>query len=131
MPLDNFPISDLTVTIFNPLGGTPAGSKSFIPVPVRGRVMECGFVPGSLVTSGITLAVLIGNQSSSVASNFVNVVTSTLGTFTSTQLYEGGVASVIPASPVYVNKGDGIQFVTSGGQSSTVGLTCYATIRRA
>lgn len=128
---DNSPFSDETVTVFNPLGGTPAGSKAYIPATMRGQVMQVGFMAASLVTSSITLALAIGNQSSSTASNYSQVVTSTLGTFASQVLYEGAVASVVPASPVFVQKGDALQFTTSGGQSSTVGLTCYAIIRRA
>lgn len=132
MPLSpNNPLLDVLVNAFNAVGGTPAGSKVTMMAPVRGRIIEVGYVPNSVVTSAISLAVLVGNnQTSSAASNFTTVVTSTLGTFSSTNLYEGACASVIPASPVYVNQGDAIQWVCSGGQSSTFGTNCYAIIRR-
>ena len=96
----------------------------------RGRVLEAGWSPNSLVTSTLTFALAIGSQVSSAASTFTQVITSTIGSFSSTNTYEGCVASVVPASPVYVNKGDVIQFTFSGGQSSTVGATAYAIIRR-
>ena len=132
MALDSFPVSDLTVTVFSPVAGTPAGAiKSYIPAPVRGRVIEAGWSPNSIVTSTLTFALAIGSQVSSAASTFTQVITSTIGSFSSTNTYEGCVASVVPASPVYVNKGDVIQFTFSGGQSSTVGATAYAIIRRA
>lgn len=119
-----------TITSFNPVGGTPAGSKSYLPMPYRGFVTEVGFVPNSVVTSGMTLAVS-GNSHlvNSTGSTFAQIVTSTLGTFTSTVLYEGAAASVqnlfLP-----VSDGDNLQFTTSGGQSSTVGCTVYAVVRR-
>lgn len=121
---------DRTITVYNPVAGTPAGSKVAIPSPFRGQIMEAGFVPNSNVTSGMTLAVAINNsQLSSAASNYVEVVTSTLGTFSSTNLYHGAAASVIPTSPAVCNMGDSILFTTSGGQSSTVGATVYAVVR--
>lgn len=132
MPLsDNNPVSDETITLFNPVGGTPGGSRANMPCTVRGQLMQAGFIPNSLITSAITLAVAIGNnQVSSVASTFTQVISSTLGTFSSTNTFEGACCSVVPASPVFVNKGDAIQFTTSGGQTSAVGVTCYAIVRR-
>src|SRR5262245_25494499 len=129
--LDNDPFNDLTLTVFVPLIGTPAGSiKAYIPSTVRGRLMQAGWSPNSIVTSTLTMAVAIGSQVSSAASTFTQVITSTLGSFSSTNTYEGCVASVVPASPVYMNKGDVVQFTFSGGQSSTVGGTAYAIIKR-
>lgn len=121
---------DVQVTGFHPVLGTPAGARMNVVSPVRGRLIEAGFVPNSLVASAITMAVLINNAGiSSAASNFTNVISSTLGTFSSTNLYEGACASAIPASPAYINKGDAIQFVTSGGNTSAIGGTVYAIIR--
>lgn len=133
MPYNNNDVFiDETLQVFVPLIGTPAGGvKGYIPSPVRGRVLEVGWSPNSIVTSTLTMAVAIGSQVSSVASTFTQVVTSTIGSFSSTNTYEGCVASVVPSSPVYVSKGDVIQFTFSGGQSSTVGGTAYAIIRRA
>lgn len=131
MPVNpNNPVSDTVVYSFNPVLGTPAGSRKNSISPVRGRIIEVGFVPNSLVASAITLAVAIGSQVSSAASNFAQIVTSTLGTFSSTNLFEGAVASVIPPSPAYVNQGDAIQWTASGGNTSAIGGDCYAIIRR-
>lgn len=128
-------LSDDPVQIFNPVAGTPTGSRVSIPAPVRGWLVEAGFMPNSAVTSAMTLAVAIGSQASSTASNFTNVVSSTVGSFSSTNLYEGAVASVsalvsFPWNSVYVFVGDAIQFTTSGGNSSAIGATIYANIKR-
>ena len=132
MPLrENDPVSDVTLTVFVPLAGTPAGGvKAYVPASVDGRVIEAGWMANSLVTSTLTFALAIGNQSSSTASSYSQVITSTLGSFSSTNTFEGAVCSVIPPSPVYVTQGDALQFTFSGGQSSTVGATAYAKIRR-
>ncbi len=124
-------LGDVTVNAFNPVLGTPAGARITILSPVRGWMTEAGFTPASVVTSAITLAVAIGNQVSSAASNFTNVITSTLGTFSSTNLFEGAPCSVTPPSPTYVNPGDAIQFTTSGGNTSLIGGTVYASFRKA
>jgi uncharacterized protein (DUF1501 family) len=124
-------LQDVVVYATNPVAGTPAGSKVSAPSPARGRIVEVGFVPSSLVTSAMTLSVLTNDLGvSSTTSNYATVVTSTLGSFAATNLFEGAAASVTPASPTYVNAGDGIQWVTSGGQSSTVAATLYAVIRK-
>lgn len=124
------PIEDKVVEIFNPVAGTPTGSKGYIYAPFRGWITECGFMPNSLVASAITLAVSLGTQASSTASNFTQIVTSTLGTFSSTVLMEGAPCSVIPSSQFFVNAGDAIQMTTSGGNTSAIGATLYAVIRR-
>ncbi len=119
-----------TTTVFVPLAGTPAGGvKAYIPVTARGRLKEVGWSANTLVTSTMTLAIGIANPA--VTSTFTQVVTSTLGSFSSTNTFEGAIASVVPPSPLYVSAGDSIQFTFSGGQSSTVGATAYAVIRRA
>jgi len=123
-------LGDITVNAFNPVLGTPAGSRVSVPSPVRGWLLEAGFMPASLVTSAITMAVAIGTQVSSAASTFTTVITSTLGTFSSTNLFEGAIASTNPPSPAYVNPGDAIQFTTSGGTTSLIGGTVYAIIRK-
>ena len=133
MPLrDNDPFSDITLTVFVPLAGTPAGGvTAYIPAAVDGRLMRVGWQANSIVTSTLTMAVAIGSQTSSTASTYSQVITSTIGSFSSTNTYEGAVASVVPASPIFVTQGDSIQFTFSGGQSSTVGVTAHAVIRRA
>lgn len=125
------PVSEVTIMSFSAIAGTPGGTRMNVPSPVRGRVMECGFMPNSLVASAMTLAVAIGDQISSTASNFTQIVTSTLGTFSSDNLFEGAIASVIPPSASYVEQGDAIQFTASGGNTSAIGATFYAIIRRA
>lgn len=124
-------LGDVTVNAFNPVLGTPGGTRMNILSPVRGLLLEAGFIPNSLVTSAITMAVAIGNQVSSAASNFTQCITSTLGTFSSTNLYEGAPCSVAPPSQTYVNPGDAIQFTHSGGNTSLIGGVVYATIRKA
>src|SRR5689334_3073527 len=124
-------LSDILVTTFNPVAGTPTGSRINMPSNVRGQLIEAGFLPNSLVASAITLAVAINNFGvSSTASNFVQCITSTLGTFSSTVLFEGATASVTPPSPAFVNPGDVIQMTTSGGNTSAIGATMYAVIRK-
>lgn len=122
-------LNDNTITGFNPQAGAPGGSRISIPSPFRGQLMEAGIMPASLVASAMTLAVAIGSHDSLTVSNFVNVISSTLGTFSSLNLPEGACASVIPASPTFVNQGDAIQFTSSGGNSSAIGATVYAIIR--
>lgn len=130
MPLTKlYPVDVINLESFNPVAGTPTGSRSYLVSPVRGRLLEAGFIPASLVASAITMAVAINNaQLSSTASNFVQCITSTLGTFSSTNLYEGACASANPPSPAYINPGDAIQFTTSGGNTSAIGATIYAVI---
>jgi hypothetical protein len=131
MPLTTLhPLSEVLVTAFNGVAGSQTGSRITAPSPVRGQVMNVGFMPNSLVTSAMTLAVLIGNNASNLASSFTTIVTSTLGTFSSTLLNEGACLTAVPPSPAYVNEGDAIQWVTSGGHTSAVGATCFAVIRR-
>jgi hypothetical protein len=123
------PLTQHQVDVFNPVAGTPTGSRISVPSPYRGRVIEAGFVPASLVASAITMALAIGNNGiDSTTSNFTQVITSTLGTFSSTVLPEGKVASVSPPSPAYVNVGDALQFTTSGGNTSAIGAVMYAII---
>jgi hypothetical protein len=131
MPITTLhPLSEVLVSVFNPTAGSASGSRITTMSPVRGRLINAGFVPNSLVASAMTLTVLIGDNVSSVASNFVQAIASTLGTFSSTLLIEGGCCSVTPASAVFVNEGDAIQFVNSGGNTSLIGATCFAVIRR-
>jgi hypothetical protein len=133
MPLSRIvPLGTFAIQAFNPVAGTPTGSRLSVPSPVRGRLIEAGFVPNSLVASAITLAVLIGdNGLSSTASSFSQVVSSTLGTFASQVLAEGKVASVEVPAQALLNPGDAIQFVTSGGNTSAIGASMYAIMRLA
>jgi len=123
-------LNEAYVEVFDATGGASTGSKVTIVAPVRGRVIEAGFSPNSLVASAVTMAVSIGDNFSSTASSFTQVVTSTLGTFSSVNLIEGGIASVVPPSPAYVNAGDAIQITTSGGNAATIGFAKYAVIRK-
>jgi hypothetical protein len=111
--------------------GTPTGARVCVAVPARGRILEAGFSPNSLVASAITMAVAIqDNVATNVASNFTQVISSTLGTFSSTGLYEGGVASAIPATLALVNAGDVVQFTTSGGNTSAISGMVYFDLVR-
>lgn len=123
-------LNEAYVEAFNPVAGTPTGGRYTMVAPVRGRLIEAGFMPASLVASAMTLAVSIGNNSDPTVSNFSQVVTSTLGTFSSVNLIEGACASVVPPSPAYVNAGDAIQFTASGGNTSAIGAVMYAIIKK-
>jgi len=125
------PLSDVFIHMNNAVAGSQTGSKVTAFSPVRGQIINVGFIPSSLVASAMTLAVLVGNNASNLASNFTTVVTSTLGTFSSTLLNEGACCSVAPASPTFVNEGDAIQWVNSGGNTSLIGAMNFAVIRRA
>ena len=124
------PLSEILVTAYNGVAGSQTGSRVTAMCPVRGELLRVGFVPSSLVASAMTLAVLVGNNASTLASNFATVVTSTLGTFSSTLLNEGACCSVVPAARTYVNEGDAIQWVNSGGNTSLIGAMNFAVIRR-
>ncbi len=124
------PLSEVLVTAYNGVAGSQTGSRITSFSPVRGQLLSVGFIPSSLVASTMTLAVLVGNNNSNLASNFATVVTSTLGTFSSTLLNEGACCSVAPASPTYINEGDAIQWVNSGGNTSLIGAMNFAVIRR-
>lgn len=131
MPITTLhPLSEVLVQAYNVVAGSQTGSRVTTFAPVRGQIMNVGFIPSSLVASAMTLAVLVGNNTSNLASSFTTVVTSTLGTFSSTLLNEGAFLSVQPASPTYVNEGDAIQFVNSGGNTSLIGAMNFAVIRR-
>ena len=127
---DLHPLSEVLVQAYNGVAGSQTGSRVTAMSPVRGEITKVGFMPSSLVASAMTLAVLVGNNISSTASSFTTVVTSTLGTFSSTLLYEGAVASVVPATRTFVNEGDAIQFVNSGGNTSLIAAMNFAVIRR-
>jgi hypothetical protein len=134
MPLQTppAPFFEQSIHSFLSNAGTPGGARHEIVLPFRCKVLECGFTPaGSDVTSAITMAVAIGNQLSSTASSFTNIITSTLGTFASTNAIEGLTCSVVPPSASFGQRGDVLQFSFSGGQTSALGASVYAIIRRA
>ncbi|MGE5165140.1 MAG: hypothetical protein ACM3IH_14100 [Sphingobacteriales bacterium] len=118
------------VTAYVSAAGTSTGKKGVTISPVRGRITEVGFTFDSLCASAVTMQVDIGDQTSTTASTFTTVVTSTLGTFSSTQTFEGAICSVVPASNVYVQPGDIIRPTFSGGNAAAINATFYAVIRR-
>ena len=125
------PLSDEVVYVRNAVAGTPTGTHVSAPVIMRGEVKEAGYVLDSVVTSTMTLLVRVNDASiSSAASTLTEIISSTLGTVSSAISYAGAMVSFIPPARAFVNPGDSIDFVTSGGQSSTVGATFYAVIRR-
>jgi len=124
------PLLDAVIQTFNATGGTPAGSVINIGSPWKGYVNEVGFWPNDSVTSAMTLQVQIGNNIiASNASNYTTIVNTT--TFASGGLYQGNSCSVAVNPGQYVNAGDALRFITSGGNTSAVGCTVYAVIRRA
>jgi len=114
-------------------GSQTGGGKTYVVVPHRGKLQEVGFVPWSNApAAGFTMQVdWYDNFTSPTASVFTTVVTSTLGTFVTAQLFEGAICSVIPATATYVNRGDVLKFTHSGGPTSAVAATVYAVVRRA
>ena len=132
-PRQNVQIATISAT--HPTLGTPAGAKVYLNSPYRGQLLECGFLPASNITSATTLQVAVNDfnatqPNSTLASVLTTVITSTIGTFASGVTYEGAVCSVLPASPTFINPGAVLQFTTSGGHTSVVTGTVYATIRR-
>ena len=124
------PLTDVTLTTFNPSAGSASGSNAFIVAPFKGYVQECGFIPQVAVTSNTTLRVQTAIWTSSTASVLTEIISSTLGSFNSVMLVAGNVASVAVPSPAYVNAGDTIMLTTSGGNAVTTGATIYTIIRR-
>lgn len=134
MPLTTLhPLLDMMLQVFNPVAGSQTGSKGYLTSPIRGVLLEAGFIPNSLVASAMTMQVALGNNVSNAASNFTTVIASTNASFSSTNLVEGGIASASPTTiaTATVNPGDTIQITTSGGNTSAIGATLYAILRRA
>ena len=89
MPLDNpRPIYDVTLTGYLPTGGTSTGVRASLAIPIRGKILECGFAPNS-ATSDTTLTVVKYTALTATTVGSVQVVSSTLGTFNSVNLIEG------------------------------------------
>ena len=122
-------LTDIVVGVFNPVAGTSTGTRVCAPSPIRAQILEAGFIPASLVASAMTMQLATDPHISSAASGFATVISSTLGTFSSTNLFEGAVASASPASPTFVNAGDTLQWTASGGNSSAIGAYFYAILR--
>lgn len=129
MPLtETNPVSEEHVGAFNPTAMISTGAITTLISPIRGRIVEVGFSPNSLVASTTTITVHTDDHALTT-SNLVQVVSSTLGSFSSAVLYQGATASVIPATNAYVNRGSAIQITTSGNLAA-VGAYVYAIIRR-
>ncbi len=126
------PFFEQMVNTFVSNAGSTTGSKGYMVAPFRGKITEVGFMPSSLSSAvAWTFQVDIGdNFSSQTVSNFTTVVSSTLGTFTSQQTFEGAICSVIPTTQAFVNRGDAIRCINSGGATSVIGATVYAVVRR-
>jgi len=136
MPLNTpaTPFFEQMVTGFSSTAGSQTGGgKVYVVAPFRGRLVEAGFMPNSLSSAvAWTLQVDVGdNFSSPLASVFTTVISSTLGTFVSQQTFEAAICSVVPATNIFVNRGDAIRLTCSGGATSAIGATVYALLRRA
>ena len=134
MPLKQLgPFFDYYINAYSPSALASTGAVMEVPVPFRGRVMEVGVCPvANSCTSALTLQVVIGDNTSAIASSFsaTPIVTSGTGTFSSVNLVEGAVCSVLLGGSQFVNRGDVLQFTTSGGQSAAMGAQVYAIIRK-
>ena len=122
------PVSEEHVGAFNAIAMSSAGAVTTLVSPIRGRIVEVGFCPNSVVTSTTTITVHTDDHALTT-SNLVQVVSSTLGSFSSAVLYQGATASVIPATNAYVNRGSAIQ-VTTSGNLAAIGAYVYAIVRR-
>jgi hypothetical protein len=132
-------IGDYKVETFASNGGASTGIlHKPVVIPRRSRIIECGYSPDSLMAAAtvMSLAVVLysggvnGASTQAIASTAVGFsVTSTSGSVHS--LEHGAVYSAIPGTPVYVQAGDALGFVTSGGNASAIGTTCYAILRPA
>ncbi len=124
MPLyKNYPVANRTVFTNDSQGGTPAGKTSnIVSTPIRGRLMKVAATFTSSVSSVATLAIVKWNANGSTAALSSTAV--------GTAAIPLGVAAIIDIpNAVYVDEGDGIQFVCSGGPTSAAAATYYAIIR--
>ena len=134
MPLKQLgPFFDYYVNGYSRSALASAGATTEVIVPFRGIVKEVGFSPvANSATSTMTLQVLVGDNSSAIISAYNSttpLLTSTNGTFLSaTGIIEGQCYSATVNG--FVNRGDVLQFTTSGGQDGTMGAQVYAIIRR-
>ncbi len=130
MPLNrNMPADQRILQAFNALAmgsAAAAGQKTYLVSPIRGFVKEVGFVPNSLVASTSTITVSI-NDPDEAGSSYTQIISSTLGSFSSAVLYEGSCNSVVPISPAFIKQGGTLQCVTSGNLAA-IGATVYAII---
>ncbi len=129
---ENTPSGDQTITALSPTAFSAAGQTTVIPVPFRGRLMECGFLPiTSSVTSAITLQVDLSSVSAGTFTGGVMVASGT-GTFASGVMALGAVCSVALSGANILPAGSQLKFTHSGGFTSAQGgATCYVVIRRA
>ncbi len=132
MPLQTiYPDDVVVVQAFNPtaMGSAAAiGQTTILVSPVRGNVREVGFSPNSLVASTSTITVQISDPDA-VGSSFTQIVSSTLGSFSSAVLFEAAVASVVVPNRAPIKPGGVLRCVTSGNLTA-VGATVYAVIDR-
>jgi hypothetical protein len=135
-------LGDFKVEMFSSNGGASTGILHRpVVVQKRSRVIECGYSPDSLMAAAtvMSLAVILYSGGASGASTQLIASTAAGFSVTSTStapgavhsLEHGQVYSAVPPSPAYVNAGDALGFVTSGGNSSAIGITCYAILRPA
>lgn len=119
----NFPYNDERVEVVNSAAGTPAGNSwPITPSHVRGRLMRVGVAFNhSAVSSNATLGVVVWGANGSTSA-----MTSTA--FGSVPV-QGKASEMDIPSPVFVEEGDGIQLVTSGGPTSAFSSVGFAIIR--
>ncbi len=131
--------SDYTLTAFTSNGGASTSiTTSPIVVPRRSKVIEVGYSPNSLTAAAtvISIATILFNGTTGASTQLIASTAAGMAyTSTSTapgavhSLERGGVFSAIPPSPIIVNGGDALAWTTSGGNSSAIGMTCYAVLR--
>ena len=121
---------DQMVTTFASGAMASGGATTYLMIPCRGHLMEVGFVPvNGSVTAATTMQVKLGaNTVAGTSSYGTVVVASGAGTFSSVAI--GQMASVSLSGTTVPNRGDSLEFVTSGGPSGAQHAQVYAIVRR-
>lgn len=138
MPLPTQRITgDYKVETFTSNGGASTGIQTQpVVVTRRSKIIEVGYSPNSLLGAATVFSIATilfagganGASTQAISSTAAGMsVTSTAGSVHA--LERGAVYSAIPPSPVYVQAGDALAFVTSGGNASGIGVTSYAVLR--
>ncbi len=135
-------LGDYKVETFASNGGSSTGIlHKPVVVPRRSRIIECGYSPDSLLAAATVMSLGVVLYSGGLSGASTQAIASTAVGFSVTStstapgavhsLEHGAVYSAIPPSVIYVQAGDALGFVTSGGNASGIGITTYAVLRPA
>ncbi len=136
-------LGDYKVETFSSNGGASTSILHRpVEIPRRSRIIECGYSPDSLTAAAtvMSLAVVLYSGGAGAGASTTAIASTAAGfsvTSTSTapgavhSLEHGAVYSAVPPTNVIIQAGDALGFITSGGNSSAIGMTCYAVLRPA